>query len=86
MYFSIYGAPWSGGVPPIPGDELYVSVAQEIQEMSGAPDEGEPVIMWEERLPTTLVWLDRSSERLPRNEQRTLNHGVPLVNLCGAPA
>jgi hypothetical protein len=81
MYFSIFGVPWSGGVPPIPGDELYVSVAQEIQEMTGAPDEGEPGLLWEERLPTTLVWLD-DDPNLPRNEHRRLN-GTPSVDLCG---
>ncbi|MFN8470216.1 MAG: hypothetical protein U0X20_31970 [Caldilineaceae bacterium] len=83
MYFSIYGEPWTGGVPPIPGDELYVSVAQEIQEMTGAPDEGEPVMLWEERLPTTLVWLDSVDTRLPRNEHSRLNGGTPQPNLCG---
>jgi hypothetical protein len=80
MYFSVYGEPWSGGPPPIPGDELYVSVAQEIQEMNGAPDDGEPGMLWEEKLPTTLVWLDPDSD-LPHNEHRLLN-GEPVVRIC----
>jgi hypothetical protein len=55
-------------------------VAQEIQEMNGAPDDGEPGMLWEEKLPTTLVWLDPDSD-LPHNEHRLLN-GEPLVRIC----
>ncbi len=81
MYFSIFGQPWSGGVPPIPGDELYVSVAQEIQEMTGAPDDGEPGKLWQARLPTTLVALDSDSV-LPKHNENPRLRGEPTVNLC----
>jgi hypothetical protein len=83
MYFAVTGDPWLGGAPPIPGDELYISVAQEIQEMNSAPDDGEPIGLWEVKLPTTLVWLDPDSNIPKRNEHRRLV-GTPAIDFCGA--
>lgn len=53
-----FGRPWGGGPAPAPGDEAYVSVADEIRALNQAPDDGEPQESWEVRLPTTLLWLD----------------------------
>jgi hypothetical protein len=59
LYYLAYGTPWGGGVPPIPADPDYVSVADEIEAQTGAPDDGEPVgSTWEVQLPTTLLCLD----------------------------
>ena len=82
LYFSIFGEPWFGGPPPIPGDPLYVSVAQEIQDQLGAPDDGEPGDLWEVKLPTALVWIDPDSNLPKCNTARRLT-GTPLIDLCG---
>jgi hypothetical protein len=82
MYFAQFGDPWLGEAPPVPGDDLYVSVAQEIEEMRAAPDDGEPGDLWEERLPTTLVYLDDHSTLPIQNDHRRLT-GTPLIDLCG---
>ncbi|HRD60104.1 MAG TPA: hypothetical protein PLZ93_03455 [Nocardioides sp.] len=59
--------PWLGGaLAPLPGDDLYVSVAREIQDQLVPPADGVPGESWEVALPTTLQWLDESV--LPRNE------------------
>ncbi len=54
---------WGGGQVPHVGDELYISIAQEIQEQqdaeSGGVPEGEP---WEVRLPTTLAILQQEGK------------------------
>jgi len=66
VFFMATGQPWTGGPAPAPGDPEYVSIAQEIQAQTGAPDDGEAVgKSWEVRLPTTLVWLDPKPE-LPK--------------------
>jgi hypothetical protein len=68
------GELWGGGPAPAPdadeGSELYISVAQEIRDLTGAPDDGEPGESWEVRLPTTLVWLD-PDPTLPKHNTRT---------------
>lgn len=61
-YYAVFGEPWTGGAPPAPDDPQYVSVAQEIRELTGGGDRGEPgETMWETRVPTTLIWLDSDS-------------------------
>jgi hypothetical protein len=52
------GQIWDGGQVPQVDDELYVSVAQQLEEQSHAEQGGKPVgDPWEVRLPTTLVML-----------------------------
>jgi hypothetical protein len=83
LFFSIFGQPWFGGTPPIPGDPLYVSIAQEIQEMVGSRDDGVPGDLWEVRLPTSLVWIDPNSD-LPKCNTALKLAGTPSEDLCGA--
>lgn len=72
IHWLTFGQPWlGGGAAPVPGDELFVSVAQEIQDQLKPPADGEPGESWEVALPTSLVWLDPSSA-LPRNEASRL--------------
>ncbi|MFC4512171.1 hypothetical protein [Streptomyces ehimensis] len=71
-HFMVFGEPWGGGPAPVPGDDLYVSVAQELKELTRAPADGIPGESWEARVPTSLVWLD-PDPRLPKeNEYSTL--------------
>lgn len=82
LAFAVHGVPWSGGpVPLADDDDRYVSVAQEIQDMRGAPDEGVPGDLWEVKQPTTLVWLDDDSS-LPKENTRRRLVGEPLIELC----
>jgi hypothetical protein len=54
---------WNGGSVPVPDDPLYVSIAQSIQEATGAPVAGIPVgEPWIVRVPTTLVALQQGNE------------------------
>jgi hypothetical protein len=59
QYFLATSQPWTGGAAPVPDDTDYISVADEIEAQTGAPDDGIRVgPSWEVRLPTTLVALD----------------------------
>ena len=53
---------WRGGPRPTIGNDLYVSITEEMRrqtdDLAGATPEGEP---WEYTLPTTLVWLQPDS-------------------------
>ncbi|HEX8003508.1 MAG TPA: hypothetical protein VF519_12510 [Mycobacteriales bacterium] len=69
--FLDFGILWGGGPAPTVDEAGYLSVADEIRSLRGAPDEGEPGESWEARLPTTLVWLDPSPD-LPRNPEPRL--------------
>lgn len=75
-HFMIFGEPWGGDPAPVPGDELYVSVAQELKELTQAPADGIPGETWEARLPTTLLWLDTDSTLPKENEHATLPEGI----------
>lgn len=79
-HFLLFGRPWGGRSAPAPGDDLYVSVAQEIMDLTGAPDDGEPGDAWEARLPTTLVWLDPNAALPKQNDHRRLSR--PADPIC----
>ena len=53
---------WRGGPRPTIGNDLYISITEELRrqtdDLAGATPEGEP---WEYTLPTTLVWLQPES-------------------------
>jgi hypothetical protein len=66
QHWLLWRQPWGGGPPPVPGDPLYVSVAEEVRDLTQPPPDGEPGESWEVRLPTTLQWLD-TSDMLPHN-------------------
>jgi hypothetical protein len=85
MYYSLYGKPWQGGPPPIPGDPDYLSVAAEIHDMLVPPSDGTPGDSWETQLPTTFQWLDPSPQ-LPHNPNSKLGAAPnePANPLCPA--
>ncbi len=56
--FLDFGVIWGGGTAPAPGDENYLSVADEIRAIQRGPDDAERLEWWDTRLPTTLLWLD----------------------------
>jgi len=65
LLYSALGIIWGGGPVPIPGSELYVSVAEEIKAQQVMPPDGVPGESWETRLPTTLTLLDKLGTALP---------------------
>ncbi|GGP15499.1 hypothetical protein LDL08_25295 [Nonomuraea glycinis] len=78
--FLYCGRLWGGGSAPAPDEELYISVAKEIQELTGAPDQAEAGESWEKRLPTTLVWLDPDPALPKENDNRRL--AEPADPIC----
>jgi hypothetical protein len=70
-HWLLFRQPWNGGPPPVPGDKLHVSVAQEIRDQLLPPDGGDPGESWEARLPTSFRWLDSESD-LPTNAKGVL--------------
>lgn len=65
ILYVYFGLIWGGGPTPAPGDEDYLSIAEEIRAQEKPPRDGEPGESWEVRLPTTLVWLDTANSTLP---------------------
>jgi hypothetical protein len=65
ILYVYFGIIWGGGPTPAPGDEDYLSIAEEIRAQEKPPRDGEPGESWEVRLPTTLVWLDTENSTLP---------------------
>ncbi|MBS0424546.1 MAG: hypothetical protein JSR71_09035 [Proteobacteria bacterium] len=61
-YLENNGAIWNGGEPPRLNDPLYISLAQELRDitddLANATPEGDP---WQVILPTTLVYLQKDS-------------------------
>lgn len=84
MAFLATGKLWGSGPAPTADQDLYVSVAQEIQDTTGAPDDGEWMFSWEVRLPTTLIWLDpNAGAQLPiTNTSPALTAPPPDKQLC----
>jgi hypothetical protein len=82
-YYLLYGRPWQGGPPPLPGDSDYLSVATEIHDLLVPPADGEPGESWETRLPTTFQWLD-PDPKLPHNDSAVLGSdpNAPATPLC----
>ncbi len=75
----LWQIPWSGGAPPIPGSDRYVSIATELADLTRPPEDGVPGKSWEARTPTTLRWLDRDPD-LPKNTANQLT--APKTTLC----
>jgi len=65
ILYSALGVLWGGGPVPMPGSQLYVSVAEEIKAQQVAPADGVPGESWEVRLPTSLTILDKVGTVLP---------------------
>ncbi len=71
LHWLLYQEPFMGEPLPVPGDPLYVSVAEEMQSLTDVAGEGEPGYSWQAKMATTLVWLDSSSD-VPVNTQTRL--------------
>ena len=71
--FLDFGVIWGGGTAPAPGEENYLSIADEIRAIQRGADDAERLEWWDTRLPTTLLWLDGAGT-LPEKpeEQREL--------------
>jgi hypothetical protein len=65
ILYAYFGLIWGGGPAPAPGEDDYLSIADEIRAQERPPRDGEPGESWEVRLPTTLVWLDTANSSLP---------------------
>ena len=64
--YTDFGILWGGGPVPAPGEEGYLSVAEEIKAQTQPPKDGIPGESWEVRLPTSLIWLE-NPVGLPKN-------------------
>jgi hypothetical protein len=56
MYYMSTGLIWNGGQPPIVGDDLYLSIVEELKEPPSYVDE-----VWYTRVPSTLTVIQASS-------------------------
>jgi hypothetical protein len=82
--FYIYtGIPWGAGPMPAPGDENYLSIADEIKAAQQRPIDVTVIDTWQVRLPTTLIWLENKAG-LPRNEDPTIDTTPKIVSLSAA--
>ena len=61
-YLENNGAIWNGGEPPRLNDPMFISLADELRnltdDLQGATPEGDP---WQVILPTTLVYLQKDA-------------------------
>ncbi|HWZ97030.1 MAG TPA: IPT/TIG domain-containing protein [Candidatus Dormibacteraeota bacterium] len=67
-----YGILWGGGPVPAPGDENYLSIADEIKAQQQRPLDVTVIDAWQVRLPTTLIWLKNKKAGLPSNPSPTI--------------
>jgi hypothetical protein len=70
-YWLLYGEPFLGGPLPIPGDPMYVAIANEIRDLTDKLGDGEPQESWESKMATPLLWLDPGPD-LPKNAANQL--------------
>jgi hypothetical protein len=78
-----YCEPFLDGTLPVPGDDDFLSIAQEIRDLTAPISGGEPGPCWEARMSTSLLWLDPGST-LPTNGGRRLGlaPNTPEDPLC----
>ncbi len=68
LHWLTYRQPWLGGsCAPVPGEAMYISVAEEIRDQLMPPADGVPGESWEVALSTGLMWLGDKEQGLPRN-------------------
>jgi hypothetical protein len=70
-FYVRFGIVWGGGPMPAPGDENYLSIADEIKAQQQRPLDMTVVDAWQVRLPTTLIWLENDAG-LPENPSPTI--------------
>jgi hypothetical protein len=82
-HWLVYQQPFFGQPMPLPGDPLFVSLADEIHDLTQPPADGEAGNSWEVRMGTTLLWVDPSSA-LPHNEGSLLGRppNTPTPLFC----
>lgn len=67
-YWLVYRQPFLGRGLPLPGNPLFVALADEIRNLTDSSVEGAPVgRAWDVKTATQFVWLDESTS-LPQNE------------------
>lgn len=83
LHWLIYQEPFLGEPLPLPDDDLYVSIATEIRDLTRPPEDGEAGDCWEACLPTTLMWLETEAS-LPQNEAHRLGKppNTPKAPYC----
>jgi hypothetical protein len=85
-FYVEFGILWGGGPMPAPGDENYLSIADEIRAQQQRPLDVTVIDTWQVRLPTTLIWLE-NPDGLPKNPNPTIVYPfVPSVALSRATA
>lgn len=82
--FYLYtGIPWGAGPAPAPGDENYLSIADEIKATQQRPIDVTAIDTWQIRLPTTLIWLENEAG-LPKNQNPTIDITPKITGLSAA--
>jgi IPT/TIG domain-containing protein len=84
-FYVNYGILWGGGPMPAPGDENYLSIADEIKAQQQRPLDVSVMDAWQVTLPTTLIWLE-NNDGLPSNPSPTilvLNKVFPSYGAVG---
>lgn len=74
LHWLAFREPFLGRPLPLPGDPLFVSLAQEIRDLTQPPADGEAGDSWEAQVGTSLMWLE-DKDTLPVNEVAKL--GAP---------
>jgi hypothetical protein len=69
-FYVATGILWGAGPIPAPGDENYLSIADEIREQQQRPLDVTVIDAWQVRLPTTLIALEHDG--LPSNPNPTI--------------
>jgi hypothetical protein len=77
LHWLVYQQPFFGDPMPLPDEDLYVSIATEIRDLTRPPEDGDAGDCWEARLPTTLMFLEDEA-LLPHNEARRLGKAPHL--------
>jgi hypothetical protein len=78
--FLEFGIIWGGNAPPAPGEDEYLSVADEIKSIQMGPDDAEALEWWDKRLPTSLLYLEGAAA-LPVKPEDQRELGSPAITI-----